>query len=111
MSTPEDRGEPGRGRRHARPPSGDAGGQGAGGPGRPSGWPARYGPPPDFTLPPHTPRTHPRPAAPAERPSPPAPGPADSGWFTGPAEPPQPHRDRSSREATGSYGGVQPGGP
>jgi UPF0755 protein len=45
MSEPEDRTEPGRARRHARPPAQE------GAPPQGS-WPARYGPRPDFTVPP-----------------------------------------------------------
>src|ERR1700744_6261499 len=85
MSTPEDRGEPGRGR-------------------------ARYGPPPDFTLPPDTIGTLPGDDAPAQRPNRPGPGPADSSWFTTPAESPQPYGDRASRDAPGPPGAAQPGG-
>src|SRR5580693_3662612 len=123
---PEDRGDAGRGRRHARPQSADTAaqsqtgpgrnGQGHGGPGQgaPSqgapgqggsvqggpvpggegGWPARYGPRPDFTLPPDNVGTQPGPQFPAERPLAERP----------PAERPPTERPPAERPAAGRPG-------
>ncbi|HEY2237774.1 MAG TPA: hypothetical protein VGI21_03240, partial [Streptosporangiaceae bacterium] len=62
MSEGEDRTEPGRARRHVRPPASqdDAPPQ--------SGWPSRYGPRPDFTVPPDTVSTIPGDEQPPARP-------------------------------------------
>src|ERR1700761_1533088 len=69
MSDPEDRTEPGRARRHARPPAEDDAP-----PPPQGGWPSRYGPRPDLTLPPDLP-PHRRPAPLLPRPRGHAPGP------------------------------------
>jgi UPF0755 protein len=150
---PEDRGDAGRGRRHARPSAADTAAQGQNGQGRSGqghggpaqgapgqvgpgqsgqgGWPSRYGPRPDFTLPPDNVGTQPGQEFPAgrpatERPQADRPGrhsgapgpstdPADSGWFTNSYEgarrngPPDPASDPYAQQAQGSFD-VPPGG-
>ncbi len=174
---PEDRGDAGRGRRHARPSAADTAaqsqngqgrsGQGYGGPdqgapaqgssaqggsaqgssaqggsaqggsaqGGEGGWPARYGPRPDFTLPPdhvgtqpgpqlpaeHLPAEHlPAERLPAERPpadrsgrhsSAPGPSadPAGSGWFTSPSPYEGARRNGPPDPAGGPYAQQAPG--
>jgi UPF0755 protein len=109
MSEPEDRGEAARGRRHARPSSGDAGDQGG-----QDSWPSRYGPRPDFTLPPDTADTRPGDDAPPRGSGRHSSGPADRDWFgdfSGGAQPREGNQldDRTeSYDRTQSYDRAQP---
>ena len=114
MSEPEDRGEAARGRRYMRPaPPGDAGGQAAQG-----GWPARYGPRPDFTLPPDSVSpdsvspgsagTLPGEELPADRPRRHSSRGEDSGWFTKVSEDPWSGADTGAYEGTRRSGHDQP---
>src|ERR1700761_8765540 len=117
MSDPEDRTEPGRARRHARPPAEDDAP-----PPPQNGWPSRYGPRPDFTVPPDSVSTLPgdeqpsaRPGRHGRQPGPgPQPGPAgppSSGWGPDPYQDsgldsgPAPYPPANPRPGAGPYPG------
>ena len=107
MSDPEDRTEPGRARRHARPPAEDDAP-----PPPQGGWPSRYGPRPDFTVPPDVapdqvstrPGEEPPPGRAGRHGRQPAPG-----WDAGPYQNTDPGPGNGAHPAPG--GSYSPAGP